>query len=38
MTKWYGKTRKVGKYVAPALLILAGLGMIALSALQGGGG
>lgn len=35
MSKWRGKTREIGRYVAPALLILAGLGMIALSILQG---
>ena len=38
MSKWRGKTRKVGKYVIPALLVLAGLLGIALSVAQGGVG
>lgn len=35
MSKWRGKTRKIGKYIVPALVILAGLGMVALSVAQG---
>ena len=34
--KLYAKTRKLAAYVVPALLILAGLLMVALSVVQGG--
>lgn len=34
--KLHAKARKVARYVAPALLILAGVLMVALSVMQGG--
>lgn len=36
--KLHAKARKVARYVVPALLILAWLGMVALSVVQGGVG
>ena len=36
MNKWPGATRKVARYWPAALLILAGVLMLALSVLQGG--
>lgn len=36
MNKWRGTTRKVSARVMRVLLILAGLGMVALSLVQGG--
>lgn len=32
--KLFGKSRKLARYVVPALLILAGLGMVALSVVK----
>lgn len=36
--KWPSKRRKIARYVVPALLILAGLLVVALSVAQGVGG